>query len=266
MGRGHPWVRGNQDGLVVILRPDQQDYQGTAITLKVARRLQVRQMMLVASRLPSVFDTQDVKALAERRYNCFVAGILPHFDEMMVLASPGIFAVRYPDHAVTGTMRQIADAVAAIGTGGGTTDAATPNALVCRHVMIDLTGCDAHELNDASPPSTETEGPSRWAHLLSRLSKRGQFWLAAIPALAVLAVAKALLLTGAGSFSGPIGLVGVLGASSLARAFPMLLLVASRHKGEVVPGVPYRFMGETWLVSGLCALCIGSIFLRGLVI
>ena len=43
----------------------------------------------------------------EDSYQCKVAAILPHSDEMMILASSGIFALRYPDHAVAQGLRQI---------------------------------------------------------------------------------------------------------------------------------------------------------------
>ena len=96
------------DVLAVILRPDQQDYQGTAVTVEVARKLDVPRMMLIVNKLPSVFDVQEVKARVERIYNCPVAGVLPHSDEMMVLASSGIFVARYPEHPLSQVIANIA--------------------------------------------------------------------------------------------------------------------------------------------------------------
>jgi hypothetical protein len=37
-----------------------------------------------------------------------VAAVLPHADEMMNLASGGIFALRYPDHPMTTLYKQVA--------------------------------------------------------------------------------------------------------------------------------------------------------------
>jgi hypothetical protein len=37
-----------------------------------------------------------------------VAAVLPHSDELMALASTGIFALRYPDHPVTTALKQVA--------------------------------------------------------------------------------------------------------------------------------------------------------------
>ena len=42
----------------------------------------------------------------EQTYKCEVVAVLPHSDEMMTLASSGIFALRYPDHPVTDILKQ----------------------------------------------------------------------------------------------------------------------------------------------------------------
>ncbi len=44
----------------------------------------------------------------EQAYGCEVAAVLPHSDEMMNLASEGIFCLRYPDHPLTALFRQVA--------------------------------------------------------------------------------------------------------------------------------------------------------------
>jgi septum site-determining protein MinD len=43
----------------------------------------------------------------EQTYGCEVAAVLPHSDDMMALASAGIFALRYPDHQVTAILKQL---------------------------------------------------------------------------------------------------------------------------------------------------------------
>ena len=94
--------------LAVILRPDQQDYEGTGVTVQVARKLDVPNMVLIVNKVPAIFDAAAVKAKVEQAYNCPVAVVLPHSDEFMALASGGIFTLRYPDHPVTALYKQIA--------------------------------------------------------------------------------------------------------------------------------------------------------------
>lgn len=97
------------DGLAIIMRPDQQDIQGTAVTVEVARKLDVPRMLLIVNKTPTFFDFDDIKAQMERTYNCEVAAVLPHSDEMMALASGGVFVHRYPDHSITQKLRVVAD-------------------------------------------------------------------------------------------------------------------------------------------------------------
>lgn len=94
--------------LVIVMRPDQQDYEGTGITVQVARELQVPRLLLVVNNTPPVLDLAAVKAKVEQAYGCTVAAVLPHTNEMMNLASAGIFSLRYPDHSLTTLYRQIA--------------------------------------------------------------------------------------------------------------------------------------------------------------
>ena len=101
------------DVLVIIMRPDQQDYQGTAVTVDVARKLDVPKMIMLVNKVPSAFDLEDVKARVEQTYKADVGAVLPHSDEMMTLASSGIFSIRYPDHPVTQGLRRIAEAIKA---------------------------------------------------------------------------------------------------------------------------------------------------------
>lgn len=96
------------DALIVIMRPDQQDYQGTGVTVEVARKLEVPCLLLLVNKVPQVFDSAEVKARVERIYNCEVATVLPHSDELMALASSGLFCLRYPDHVVTNELKRVA--------------------------------------------------------------------------------------------------------------------------------------------------------------
>src|SRR5512135_2680565 len=58
------------DALVIIMRPDSQDYQGTSVTVDVARKLDVPKMLMVVNKVPAVFDTAATKARAEEIYKC----------------------------------------------------------------------------------------------------------------------------------------------------------------------------------------------------
>ncbi len=98
------------------------------------------------------------------------------------------------------------------------------------------------------------------------LGKRGRFCLSISLVLVAFLLTEWALLTGRGSFSGPLSFLGVIVVSLLGGIFPVLLLVAGRKKGEVVPGVVYRFLGHPLLTTGVFLLFLISLFLHGLVI
>lgn len=99
------------DVLAIILRPDQQDYQGTSVTVEVARKLQVPLLTMVVNKVPEVFDFDDVAAQVKQAYDADVAAILPHSDEMMALASGGVFVTQYPDHTITESLKRFASSL-----------------------------------------------------------------------------------------------------------------------------------------------------------
>lgn len=94
--------------MAIIMRPDQQDFEGTGVTVEVARSLDVPRLLLVVNKTPQAFDPAQVRERVEQTFNCEVAAVLPHSDEMMTLASAGIFVLRYPDHPLTALYKEVA--------------------------------------------------------------------------------------------------------------------------------------------------------------
>jgi MinD-like ATPase involved in chromosome partitioning or flagellar assembly len=100
---------GIADLLLIVLRPDNQDFQGTAVTVDVARKLQVAKMALLINKaLPSMVAA-DLQQQVEELYQVPVVGVLPLAIEVAQLASQGIFCLRYPQHPISTTLRAVAD-------------------------------------------------------------------------------------------------------------------------------------------------------------
>jgi MinD-like ATPase involved in chromosome partitioning or flagellar assembly len=99
------------DSLLIVMRPDKQDYEGTGITARIAQELQVPRIRIVVNKTPDSLNAAAVAAGVEKAYGCRVAAVLPHSDDLMRLASDGIFVVRYPDHEVTALYAQVADSL-----------------------------------------------------------------------------------------------------------------------------------------------------------
>jgi MinD-like ATPase involved in chromosome partitioning or flagellar assembly len=97
--------------LIVVLRPDSQDFQGTAVTVDVARRLQVPKMMLVVNKALPSFDFADLRQQMETAYKAPVAAILPLSEEMMQLGSKGVFCLHYPQHQISHKIQTIVEQI-----------------------------------------------------------------------------------------------------------------------------------------------------------
>lgn len=97
--------------LIIILRPDRQDFQGTAVTVDLARKLKVPKMLMLVNRTLQSFNFDDVRQQVEKAYDATVAGVLPNCDEMMKLASSDLFCLCYPDHQLTQELRKTVNAI-----------------------------------------------------------------------------------------------------------------------------------------------------------
>ncbi len=99
---------GIADAVTILLRHDQRDYQGTAVTIDVARQLEMPAINLIVNETPNSFDFAHVKEQVSQTYHCEVIGVLPHSNEMAAIASQGLFVLRYPFHPLTYALREIA--------------------------------------------------------------------------------------------------------------------------------------------------------------
>ncbi len=97
--------------LILILRPDKQDYQGTAITVDVARQLKVRKMLLTINKAHSKLNLEALKQKVEETYGETVAGVFPLSEDVVQLASEGVFCVKYPEHSVSQEFRKVAQQI-----------------------------------------------------------------------------------------------------------------------------------------------------------
>jgi MinD-like ATPase involved in chromosome partitioning or flagellar assembly len=96
------------DLLVLVLRPDQQDFQGTAVTVEVARKLKVKRRRLVVNKVLPRLDVASLRQQVETAYEAPVAGLLSVSDDMIAFGSAGIFSLAYPDHPYSQGVREIA--------------------------------------------------------------------------------------------------------------------------------------------------------------
>jgi septum site-determining protein MinD len=96
------------DVLVLLLRPDRQDFLGTAVTIEVARRLKVPRMLLVVNKALPSMDLAALRRDVERSFNAELGAVLLLTEEMLRLGSTGIFCLKYPDHPFSKQLKELA--------------------------------------------------------------------------------------------------------------------------------------------------------------
>jgi hypothetical protein len=98
------------------------------------------------------------------------------------------------------------------------------------------------------------------------LNEAGRFFLSMSPVIVVFAVTEWLIFTGTSSFTGVLAVGGLLGNSLVGGVFPVLLLVSSRRKGDLVPKVVIKLLGHPFVVALIYSLFVGTLFLHAIVI
>ncbi|MDX1947051.1 MAG: MinD/ParA family protein [Pirellulaceae bacterium] len=99
------------DALVLIVRPDQQDFQGTAVAVELARKLEVPRMMLILNKVAPGTDPIALREQVEDMYQAEVVAVLPLSTEMVQMASSDLFCNRYPTHPLTKQLEIVANRI-----------------------------------------------------------------------------------------------------------------------------------------------------------
>lgn len=100
------------DILLIILRPDEQDFQGTAVTVDIARSLDVTNLLLMVNKaVPKTYHYEELKNMVEKAYQAPLTGILPLNFELADNASKDLFSLRFPDHPWSKELRKVAAAI-----------------------------------------------------------------------------------------------------------------------------------------------------------
>jgi MinD-like ATPase involved in chromosome partitioning or flagellar assembly len=102
------------DVLIIILRPDNQDFQGTAVTVDIARSLDVPNLMLMVNKAVPGYDYDDLKQQIEDAYEAPLTGILPLNFELANNASKDLFALSNPGHDWSKDLRKVVEAILSV--------------------------------------------------------------------------------------------------------------------------------------------------------
>jgi MinD-like ATPase involved in chromosome partitioning or flagellar assembly len=96
---------------IVLIRPDTQDFHGTAVLLEVARRLGVPRTFLVANKVVSSLTREAMQRMVHDAFGAELIGCLPLAEEMASLGSRGLFCQKYPQHKITAELYAVSQRV-----------------------------------------------------------------------------------------------------------------------------------------------------------
>lgn len=102
------------DVLLLILRPDRQDYQGTAVAIELARQLEVPNLFVLVNKAINQADFGALQQRVESTYGVPVVGVLPLSEEMATLGSSGLFCLSHPEHRITEVLGGVARRITAL--------------------------------------------------------------------------------------------------------------------------------------------------------
>ena len=95
------------DILILLMRPDNQDYTGTAVSLEVAAKLG-KPTYIVINKVPSVFNIEDVVDKVKEAYRKPVLGAIPFYEEVIAAASGEVFILSHSRHNFSNRINEIA--------------------------------------------------------------------------------------------------------------------------------------------------------------
>lgn len=94
--------------LVLLLRFDRQDFEGTGIMLDVIRKIGVQEMLLIVNEVPLDFELNAVRKEVGQRLRHYVSTVIPHSRRLLALGSKRLFVLEYPEDPLTELYRYLA--------------------------------------------------------------------------------------------------------------------------------------------------------------
>ncbi len=114
--------------------------------------------------------------------------------------------------------------------------------------------------------SKSPEKSRKWQQIATYFLKKRHVLLSFTPLFIVFLLTEGLFFAGKQSFTSVLGFAGVLGNSLVGGIFPLLLLIASRRKGELLPGKVMKLLNYPWLLGSIYSFSLLILFSHGLFI
>lgn len=103
------------DVLLIVLRPDRQDYLGTAVAFEVAQKLGVPDILFLVNKVPAGLDLDAVCEKVADSYGAQVLGAISQDEEMARLGSESLVVDSLPENPVSVSIAEMARKIAVLG-------------------------------------------------------------------------------------------------------------------------------------------------------
>ena len=99
------------DILYIVMRPDEQDFQGTSVTVDIANKLNVKNISIIVNMVAPSFNKKQVKKEVFNAFGCNIAEVLPHTYKLTELASSGLYCKQFPNDEWSRKIKNIANSL-----------------------------------------------------------------------------------------------------------------------------------------------------------
>jgi MinD-like ATPase involved in chromosome partitioning or flagellar assembly len=96
------------DTLLVLLRPDQQEYQGTALLVEIGSRLNIPHVYVVTNEVSDSLDRASIIEEVRRVFHAECIAILPHQDLPALHKQDALMVFNQPDNQISLEIKKLA--------------------------------------------------------------------------------------------------------------------------------------------------------------
>lgn len=99
---------GLADTVLVVLSGDQRDFQGAAVALDLARRLEAKRVLALVNQVPERYNIEMHASSLAEALGCKIVGVLPYSKDLAAIAGRMPFVKIYPGHPLTMALKRVA--------------------------------------------------------------------------------------------------------------------------------------------------------------
>lgn len=87
--------------LVMVMRLEQNEYQGTGVMIDVARKLDIGRVQILANQVPHIYFPPQIEEQIKTAYHCPLLMSIPYSEEVIEMAGKDVFVLRHPQSAIS---------------------------------------------------------------------------------------------------------------------------------------------------------------------